>query len=189
MRDTKKVITFDFNFTYTRDGNLIEGNTITVCEPAFDKRDVFRKMQAYVAEAQKGMLRTFSNDQLKAEADKQQADGATAAAPGELDALFTMRMGLGIDDYTRFAEFVQTALTGNRALAFIGDQDLPIKDRLPVQTGVWMSIAEAGGMEAVDQVLAGFASFFLGTRPAKNASPTTSGATGFAPLGVVPQAS
>ena len=45
MRDTAKTITFDFDFRYpAKDGGYEVSNTITVCEPGFKDRGVFRRM-------------------------------------------------------------------------------------------------------------------------------------------------
>ena len=50
-----RTIDFDFNFRYSRGGVFDEGNATTVCEPPYDKRNVYRRMQAYLGNVAKAM--------------------------------------------------------------------------------------------------------------------------------------
>ena len=177
-RETTKTITFsDFEFHYMRSGIDETANSITVCEPGFDKRAVHAKMSAIIADAQvKAQLR-FASSQTQSDAQPEpqpttsESDGEEAVA--EADFLMVCRMSMDPDAYVRFLEYVQQQLSGNRQLAFIGDDiSMPSKDRTPIGEEAWSSLAREGGMESVNRVLGAFASFFS-LVPAKSA--TTSG--------------
>jgi hypothetical protein len=173
---TTRVIEFPFTFRYPRKGIFEEANSITVCEPGFDKRNTYRKMSSIVMEAQAVAQKKFAQNpdenKITVEAPASE-DGAPVEPklPDDFD-LMVIRMGLNADEYTRFCDWVQKELTNCKQLAFVGtDPD----DKNPIVEEVWDSIARAGGMEAVDKVLSGFASFFsLLARPQ---SPTTTGMT------------
>ena len=166
MPTATKTITFDFYFKYPHKGQYGESNCITVCEPGYEQRDVYRKMRGYVAEAQKGLIKMNQGSRPE-EAPK--SDPTESKEIVEIDAFLTMSLGLSIDQFTDFCEFVQRSLTNRRGLAFVGADPT---DRVPITEEVWMNIADAGGMESLEKGLAGFADFFLGG-PAK--SPTKTG--------------
>lgn len=171
MRQTSKTIEFDFSFTYPKAGSYEEATCITVCEPNFDNRAVFRKMSGYVALAQKGLVKTFSGlsrSQIEEQVEEKKASGE---APAEAEALATLSMGLEIDAYEEMLRFVEKALTSNEHLAYVGNDP---QSRVPVSEEVWRNISDAGGLEQMERVIGAFASFFMGTPSAKT-SPKTSG--------------
>jgi hypothetical protein len=94
-----------------------------------------------------------------AEIKSVESNDAANSEPAEVDAFMTMSLGLSIDRFTEFCEFVQRSLTNRRGLAFVGSDPT---DRTPITEEVWMNIAAEGGMEALEKGLAGFADFFLG---------------------------
>lgn len=170
-----RTIFFPFNFRYPHAGVYEEGNAITVCEPSYDKRATHRRMAATVMDALSTAYRKSVGDQASTE----QADAAPPSEGGgakelEPEMLFTfVRMGMSTDEFVRWSEWVQRELTSCAPLAYVGaDLSLPIKDRSPVTEEVWMNIAREGGVEAIDRVIAEFASFFLSSRK----SATTTGA-------------
>lgn len=176
MRSAIATVSFDFEFKYPAKGAYEFATAITVCEPNWDKRQVYRKMHAYVAEAQKGMLKMFTNSDLQAQAES--STKTDDSEPGDIDPLQIMRMGLGVEMYPTFVEWLTRELTNSKALAFVGtDTDA----RIPVTEEVWMNLEEAGGMEAVDKVVGAFAGFFMGrdqsTKPSgietRSGSPAT----------------
>lgn len=193
MRDDKKTITLDFFFRYPAAGQYAEANTITVVEPGFEHRQVFYKMQAYVAavrdKTQWSLLKNLKPEQIEAIQGRtgEVAPGAAAEAPIALG--LDWFADLGIDEYANFQVWLQKALTGNRSLAYVGsERDLEVKDRVPVTEEVWMNIVAIGGLGALNKVLAGFTSFFTDI-PAAQASPTKPGTGSSASSAVVPLAS
>jgi hypothetical protein len=170
MRQTSKTIEFDFSFTYSKGGQYEEAKSVTVCEPNFDNRAVFRKMSGYIALAQKGLVKTFSG-LSRSQIEEQVEEKAPVEAPAEAEALATLSMGLEIDAYEEMLRFVEKALTSNKHLAYVGNDP---QSRVPVTEEVWRNIAEAGGLEQMERVIGAFASFFMGTPSAKT-SPKTSG--------------
>lgn len=173
MRDMK-TIDLGFTFQFSKGGQIADATEITVCEPGYDKRAVYRRMQGYVAQAQKGLLRMRSEQRSTAAPAPTEPplEGKSAAEPeAEPDALFIMRMGLSVDEYEAFASYVQRELTNNKSLAFVGSNP---DDRSPVGEDVWMSLDRHGNMDAIDKILSEFAGFFLSGRSTRP-SPTESG--------------
>lgn len=174
MRDTAKTIEFDFSFDYPKDGKYESAKAITVCEPGFDNRDVFRRMGAYISEAQKGLLKTFAgsgNTEIE-EAVKERAEGVEPENAPEPDPLMTMRLGLSLDSYDQFMKYVERALTGNKMLAYVGtDPD----NRVAINEEVWRNIAQHGGLVGMERVHAAFTSFFLATPQASGGSTKETG--------------
>lgn len=156
MRSALSTVTFGFRFQYPAKGQYEEADCITVCEPNWDKRQVYRRMHAYVAEAQKGMLRMFSNSDLQKQAESSTSSDSTSDG-GDIDPLMIMRMGLGVDQYPTFVEWVTKEITNTKALAFVGSDP---ENRIPITDEVWMNIEKEGGLEAVDKVVGAFAGFF-----------------------------
>lgn len=167
-RDTTTTVRFDFTFRYARAGLIEEGNCITVCEPNYEKRNVYRRMQGYLAEAQSGILKRYDFKELGDAAEKASADAPDTEKV--IKSINTMRMGLSMDEYPRFCDWLQKELTDARALAFVGDDlTIPPKERIPVGEGVWMSIAENGGLGQIEEVLSAFTDFFLSGRESPKA--------------------
>lgn len=174
MRDTAKTIEFDFSFDYPKDGKYESAKAITVCEPGFDNRDVFRRMGGFIANAQKGLFKTFAGMNREQIADKVDSDGETAEqTEGDLDPLMMLRMGLSVDEYDAFLKYVEKVLTGNKMLAYVGtDPD----NRTPVTEEVWRNIAAQGGLGEMERVLAVFICFFTDTPPVQAGSTKGNGA-------------
>lgn len=173
MRDTAKTIEFDFSFDYPKDGKYESAKAITVCEPGFDNRDVFRRMGAYISEAQKGLLKTFAGSgSAEIEEAVKEREGNEAVTAPEPDPLITMRLGLSLDSYEQFMKYVERALTGNKMLAYVGtDPD----NRVAITEEVWRNIAQQGGLVGMERVHAAFASFFLATPQASGGSTNETG--------------
>ncbi len=152
-----KIVTFPFYFRYPANGEYREANAITLCEPNYDNRSVYRQMCAYVAEAQKGILRAFSDDDIKAKAE----ENATSEAEkknADFDAFQTMSLGLGLEIFPGFCEWLQKAITNKPSLAYVGDDPA---NKVAVTEEVWRNVAEQGGMERVEHTLSQFAGFFF----------------------------
>lgn len=191
MREDRKTIRFDFEFEYPAHGRNERASAITVCEPPYAQRDVLRRMQAYVAEMQRGIMKTFTPEQLDEAARRREQGGSNQGEEPEaetaaIENLASMRMGLGVEEYVKFADYVQRALTNAKGLAFVGEDP---DSRVPITDLVWVNLSNAGGMEAVDRVLSEFVGFFTATRPAPKVSTTPTGTGSSVPLAVAHQAS
>lgn len=173
MKATFKTITFDHDFVYSKGGEFVTAREITVCEPNYDRRHVYRTMRAYLAKADLAMMKFYADmtaGQKTSDPDdvplEPKMDDAPKKAAVEPDVLDQMRMALGLEGFPTFCDYVQKELTGCKQLAFVGtDMAGEIRDRSPITEEVWMAISKAGGMEAIDKVLSAFASFFSGYQP------------------------
>lgn len=187
-RAITKTVEFEFHFTYSRAGNFEQANQITVCEPNYEKRDVYRTMRGYLGEAEKGLMKLFKDVPIAAAPEP---DGAADApkADDEPDLLEQMRLTLGVEGYSKFCDYVQRQLTGHLSLCYIGNSDTPLAERLVVNDAVWGDIVQKGGMEQLDRVLTAFGSFFIGSRSAtKKAQTGTPGTTSSLPPAQSPPA-
>ena len=195
MKNTVKVINFDFEFTYSRGGQILSESSICVAEPNYDKQTVFHKMRAFATLAEKGVLDWLSRQPVReAKTDAVAADKPTDdSAANAISALDSLRFGLPSDDYIRMVDYVQKELTASPSLAWVGfDTTQPRADRAVLNHGVWESIGIHGGMDAIEKVVSEFADFFLG-RDSKKSSSATETAVGlilpFEPLATATEAS
>lgn len=175
MRDDRKTITFDFEFAYSYQGNIVKGNCITVKEPGFQDRAVYRTMKGFIAEASAGFTRNRSESEIRdmaVEPTPVADDAAPAAAPAEADipAYLIMSMGLRPERFVDLCNYVEKALTSNKRLAFAGDDE---KFGPPITEIIWSEIAKQAGMDEVERVCSEFASFFLGRKSLPRTAPTT----------------
>lgn len=170
MRANTKTITFEFEFEAPNGrGQYEPSSTITVCEPSFQNRDVFRRMGGYVAEASKGLMK------MAGDKSKDEVEAEIAVEKGETadpDALVLMRLGLSIDGYETFMRYVERTLTGNKSLAYIGTNP---DNRIALTEEAWMNLAAAGGLDQMERVIGEFTGFFFATPQAQAGSQTTSG--------------
>lgn len=158
----EKTINFDFAFQYSEGGKFAEASSITVRAPGLGKFDVHTTMSAYVGKAALAFTRLASEmpQQAAAEADDDSGEPKT----DDQDVMQLMAMGLGVDEFPKFAMYVKRALTGTPKLAHVTDTKIGLTDE------IWESIEAGGGMEAVQKVMSDFAGFFfeaLGGRRAK----------------------
>jgi hypothetical protein len=178
MRNTTAVVTFDFTFTYPRKGIFEQANSITVCEPSYEKRAVHRRMASTVMEAVHAYQRLAAADAAAAQMPSaprpsepsEQADGEQKDVASRITAdvlMIILRAGMKTDDFVRFCDWVQKELTDCKQLAYVGtDPD----DKNPVFDLVWESIVKEGGVEAIDRVIGEFSRFFLGLNPSRTSS-------------------
>lgn len=180
MHESMKVISFDFDFQYPRGGNQDVANAITVCEPTWGQRQVYTTIRSYLGETSRLLTLAFSDvpRRTPAEAETDEAtQEAAAEAPSatDIDHLERMRFAMSVDAFGKAYDYITKQLTNNKSLAYVGsDTTVSVREREPITDLVWMNIAKAGGMEAVDKILAGFLSFFESNSRAK---PTEGDAT------------
>jgi hypothetical protein len=186
MRNTTAVIEFPFTFKYPRAGIYEEANAITVCEPAYEKRAVHRRMSSTVFNALTAWQRKVAEaGQMPNQAppsEPSDGDKTDAAALITGDVIMIMlRAGMKTEDFVRFCDSTQRELTECKALAFVGTD---LDDRQPLVEEVWAAIARAGGVEAIDRVIGEFARFFsgFGPSPTSNGTPSSS-SSGAKPAG------
>lgn len=158
-----KTLTFDFEFTYSKGGQFVKHNRITVKEPGLGKWEVHSQMTAYVSKAALAFSKLAADMQQPARIEDEASEAPNPDE--EQDVMQLMAMGLGVEEYPKFANYVKRVLTGAPRLASVGeDGDGAVTDE------VWESLAENGGMEAVSRIMSEFTGFFfeaLGKRRAK----------------------
>lgn len=156
MRDDSKPVEFEFEFSYSYRNNMVTGNTITVVEPSFADRAVYRQCKAWVGEAFRGLQEMTRRD-MESKASEAPAPVETAEET-EVDPYIVIQMGLSAERFVAFCEFVERALTNNVRLAFCGTDR---QNAVPVTQVIWQDLANKGGVEAIEKVCAAFAGFFL----------------------------
>lgn len=167
----EKTLSFEFTFPYSENGGYAEANTITIRAPGLGKFHVHSTMQAYVMDA-------ISTLQAKRAAIESMArDGEDDGKPADDEAdpagvWQMMAMGLGVEKFPKFAEYVTKVLTNAPKLASIGEGKVALSDE------VWTALEDNGGIEAIHEVLGTFVGFFLespkSARRTGNGSSTTS---------------
>ena len=193
MKNTVKVVNFDFDFTYSSGGQMVSERSICVAEPSYDKQAVFHKMRTFATLAEKGVLDWLSRQPVREAKVDVAADSKPAGDDTAISALDSLRFGLPSEDYIKMVEYVQKELTASPQLAWVGsDTGQPRAERAVLNHGVWESLAAQGGMDAIEKVVSEFADFFLG-RDSKKSSSATATAVGsilaFEPLATATEAS
>ena len=182
---TMHTIEFPFSFQFPNGGIQDLSSAVTVCEPSYDNRHVYRRMQAGLGDWAKAYmlmqaeLRAKTGDK-STEVDEApvQASEAQADTESDTDIINQMRIVLGTSGFEELANYIQKELTNNRSLAYVGsDLTTLVRDRVPVTDLVWMNIANAGGMQAIDRVLSAFINFFLPGQPSEKSERVTRGST------------
>lgn len=161
MRGTKK-IEFDFAFEFSEGGSYVSANCVTVTAPSIAAFGVHQHMRASVVASLFGAAKMAAELHGVAEARRRAIDEEEAAAassepiiPTGAETLDQIALGLGPEKFTAFAAYVRGVLTNNAKLARVGQGSTPITDE------TWERIEEAGGMEAVAEILGTFAGFFV----------------------------
>lgn len=166
MARGEKVVTFDFNFTYSEKGSYVEANSITLKAPGLAKFDTHARMKGWVGKA----VLAFSANAKPAAGGQSDDEPARKDDDDDQDVMQIMSMGLGVDDFATFAAYVKKTLT-NSTLATVGDRGVLLTDE------VWMDLEKHGGMEAVMKVMSDFTGFFfeaLTSRKKSGAAPVPS---------------
>lgn len=174
MRGTKK-IEFGFSFEFSENGAYASTNTVAVTAPSIASFGVHQHMRASVVEALFGAAKRAAELHGIAEARRRAIDEDEAAAasaeqvvPTGSETLDQIALGLGPDKFTAFAAYVRSVLTNNAKLARVGQGNTPITDE------VWERIEEAGGMEAVAEIIGTYAVFFVPSPTSRTPSGTSS---------------
>jgi hypothetical protein len=171
MRSTTAVVEFPFTFKYPRAGIYEEANSVTVCEPSYEKRAVHRRMSSTVMEALTAWQRKvaeYGQRPNQEAASSEASDGDASSITGEV-VMVILRNGMTTDNFVRFCDFVQKELTDSKSLAYVGSDP---EDRQPIVEEVWAAIAREGGVEAIDMIIGEFARFFSGFGPSPRPSGT-----------------
>lgn len=175
----EKQVTFPFEFKYSDGGVFKTDYGITVRAPSLNQFAVHTAMVAFAAEADRAnqaaglvAFSSISAEQLstllKSRGDNGSGD---EAAPVESDRDMANRVigqfasGLGSEKFPKFMEFLLKTLKNNAKLATVGDTKIPLTD------ATVDSIAEIGGMDAINLILASFAGFFLPDQAAQSPKP------------------
>lgn len=175
----EKIITLDEPFQISEGGSFTEATTITLRAPGLGKRNVHFAMSSYVMEAIGNLQRnrpdlmrqSQETDSVLNVDDDEPAGMGHNGPPGEDDAKEAqafwqmMQMGLGVEKFPAFADYVMRTLTGAPKFATVGENEVPLND------AAWESIDETNGMAAIEQICGTFVGFFMGAPK----SPKTNG--------------
>lgn len=168
MRGTT-TIEFDFEFTYQetagKDRKLAKTNTVTLCAPSLQDFALHTFMVRSLKAGGIGFA-TAIQGLIKDQGDGVEDDDDAAADENPMRAIDLLAVGLG-DDFDTFCARVKKELTNKKRLAYVGDEH-PLKDQ------TWDAIAEAGGLDAVMQIISAFADFFMAA-PSKSQKKTGKG--------------
>lgn len=153
----EKTIKFDFDINYpTGNGQYAATREVTLRAPGLSKSDVFYTLKGYVSKAVTGFAKIHAGTKKRtadqAAGDDEENEGYDKE---EVDTMYLMGAGLDIDDYQVFSNYLRRVLTNSSKLASLGDSKAPLSDE------AWLEIDAAGGMDAVNKVLAGYVDFFL----------------------------
>ncbi len=148
-----KKITFDFEFTYPKNGDEDIGDTIVVREPSYENLEVHARMTSLVT---KGVFGAMSSAQsaMGSVEDAQSSDTRNKGNE-EQSAMFLMALGMDDKKYIEFIRYVKKLLTNDSRFAYIDGEEIGITDEL------WLELEKKGGKKAVDKVLSTFVGFFI----------------------------
>lgn len=156
-----KKVEFDFEFTYSKDGDDDIGNTVVVLEPSFEDLDIHSRMTSLVT---KGLFAALPQLEKISSITENSSDPAEEKPDQEQDTLMIMALGMEDAKYCEFVKYVKATLTNNSKFAHIDGEGIPITDML------WKEIGSKGGQQAIDRVLSAFIGFFMGATSAKKAA-------------------
>ena len=103
MRNTTAVVEFPFSFKYPRAGIYEEANSVTVCEPNYEKRAVHRRMSSTVMEALTAWQRKvaeYGQRPNQEAAPSEASDGDASSITGEV-VMVILRNGMNTDNFVR----------------------------------------------------------------------------------------
>lgn len=155
MARGETVVTFDFEFSFSKGGQFVPANRIVVRAPGVAHLDIHSAMKAYASKVAMAMSEFASRaKQVSDEDDTNKPD-----PDAEQDVMALMAMGLGTEEFPKFVQYVKRALSNRHALASVGDYDPA--NPTPITDEVWDQLESAGGMEAIDKVMSAFTNFFF----------------------------
>lgn len=179
------MLTLDFEFEFSHNGEVQKEFAVKLRAPGLDQYAIHNRMAGLASEAQVGLAQRYSKIERPKAADIAEAVAAaeqavdqeteSEAAARVLDAFAT---GLGPERFAETMDWLRRTLTGNAKLASIGDTGTPIRDK------VWESIADQGGLDAVNLILGTFIAFFM-DGPARSRKGGGSGKPSTPPSGAV----
>lgn len=157
MRGTKTIV-LDQDIEYSEGGAYLTTNEITLMAPGIDRLHVYSAMRAHVLDALFSAAKRAVEIQGLSEARKQaeeeeEAETESAEITGK-EFFNQIGLGLGADRFPQFVSYVKKTLTNAPKLARVGQGSTPITDE------TWERLQEAGGMDAVADIIGTFASFF-----------------------------
>lgn len=151
-----KKITFDFEFTYPKEGDEELGDTIVVREPSYEDLEVHSRMTSLVT---KGIFKVSQITKNSGSIDEGASDvpssNSSSKSDEEQNAMFLMALGMDDKKYIEFVRYVKKLLTNDNRFAHIDGEELGVSDEL------WKTIEKEGGKKAVDKVLSTFVNFFI----------------------------
>lgn len=159
-----KKVTFDFEFTYPKDGDEDLGDTIVLREPSYEDIKTHAKMTSLVTKGLFGAMPILK--EMGGDVEEQITEQAQQANDNsqERSAMFIMALGMSDKKYIEFLLYVKKLLTNNNKYAHIEGEQIGISDLL------WKNIEKQGGKAAVDRILAEFTGFFIESMNEKKAT-------------------
>lgn len=159
-----KKIEFDFEFTYSKNGDDDIGNTIVVREPSYEDMDVHASMTSHVTKALFAAMPQIEGISAVAADNDDDKSAAQSEQSADQNTLSLMALGMSASDYGAFLKYVQKKLTNNARFAHIDGEEIPITDLL------WRDIGQKGGPAAINKILAAFVTFFIEAMNEKKAA-------------------
>lgn len=183
----EKTITLDYEILYSKGGQFVPTNIITVRAPSLDQYKIHSLMQSWTSEGALGWRKANAETLAKLEAAAEAAQAAPAPQAGaaetpaedvQIDVMHMMSQGLPPERYAIFSQFVMDTLKNNPRLAYVGgDEKAPITDHVMQQIG------EQGGIADWDRIASDFSGFFmLGTGSRQKPSGADSSPTSVSPI-------
>ncbi len=148
-----KRIEFDFDFTYSKEGDETIGNTIILKAPGYDNYRLHSQLSAVV---NKAFVKALPDLEKLGGKEDEEETKKPANDNSKDNNLFLMSLGMKDDDFAALVDKLKKKLTNNKALAHIENENLPLTDLF------WKQVEEQGGMDAVDDVLSNYLGFFMG---------------------------
>lgn len=161
-----KKITFDFDFTYSKDGDEDLGDTIVLKEPGLSALEISAKIESYVSKgllASMACLGDISADQIKELADSAGQSGDKNLNDGQ-SALMLLAAGLEPKEYAAFILLLKKTLTNDSRFAHIEGEAIGLTDML------WKQIEDNGGKKLVDKIFTEYTDFFMNDLGEKQAA-------------------
>lgn len=164
----KATVEFDFGFEYSDGGEFCRATAIDLQAPGRGLIDVHNIMESWIGKGMVGAAKVHNDiKDLIASVDEDEAREKVKKGGGK-GRLKMLSMGLDPENYNRLVKYVLKSLT-NSPLAMISGTKIKLNE------GIWNSLEEEGGLDAILEVVGEFIGFFEDKAPTKKKSKKKSG--------------